>query len=54
MINFENLIRDGKLASFINDYGGILWVFPDADLYPLGSVHSFLEVAQTKQKLQCN
>jgi len=54
MIDYTNLMHDGKLASFVNDFGGIFWVFPYANLYPLGSVNTILEVAQNEQNLRWN
>lgn len=53
-INWDRFIENGKLGSFVNRFGGILWVSADAISYSNSRVYKSLQAQQIKQTVSCN
>lgn len=51
MINYDKLIEDGKLGTFINNGGGILWVSADFFNFNCPTVSKVLEIEYEKQRV---
>jgi hypothetical protein len=54
MINWDRFIENGKLGSFVNSFGGILWVSSDAISNSNSQIYKKLQIVQSKQTVSCN
>ena len=54
MINWDRIIENGKLGSFVTNFGGILWVSADALSNSNSKIYKKLQIAQSQQTVSCN